>query len=400
MALITEPYLLFACVPMTLDASGRRFSDPLWVKDLELHMEYIADLALACPVVYGTPSDGERALTGPLIDQLKLVPLPAPRSRLAAAIALPAALARVWRAVGVTQIVHAGFGGWPINEGWLACPIAKLRGRFLLTNVESSFWRATPDAPWHRRLKGFVAERLNRLCVRAADLRLFTSAQYLREFLREGAPRAYVTPATWIDDECMLSEASATATWDTKSGPVRLLFAGRLIPAKGVSNLLQAVRTAGQQGAEFELTVVGDGPLRDECLTASREVKNNACVVVTGTVPYGTDFFALLRSYDALLVPSLTDEQPRVIFDAFSQAVPVIGSNTGGIRELVEGDETGRLVEPGNRESLVAAIVWASRNRPSLRVMGLKGLTRALGHTHRAMHGFRFDIIRQALNGR
>ncbi len=41
-------------------------------------------------------------------------------------------------------------------------------------------------------------------------------------------------------------------------------------------------------------------------------------------VSYGT-FLNLLRGFDAILVPSLSDEQPRPIFDAFSQAVPVLG---------------------------------------------------------------------------
>jgi hypothetical protein len=39
-------------------------------------------------------------------------------------------------------------------------------------------------------------------------------------------------------------------------------------------------------------------------------------------------FLSLLRGFDGALVPSLSDEQPRILYDAFSQAVPVIGSAT------------------------------------------------------------------------
>jgi glycosyltransferase involved in cell wall biosynthesis len=55
-----------------------------------------------------------------------------------------------------------------------------------------------------------------------------------------------------------------------------------------------------------------------------------------GEVRYGPDFFRLVRRFDAVLVPSVSDEQPRIIFDAFSQAVPVIGSDAGNIREIVD----------------------------------------------------------------
>ncbi|HZW30930.1 MAG TPA: glycosyltransferase family 4 protein [Isosphaeraceae bacterium] len=402
MKLVTEPYLLFVCVPITIDPQGCPHTDPLWVKDLALHLEYIEDMALACPVVHGPPGPGTRPLplSGPPFDRLKLVPLPAPRGRVAALVALPQAVATAWRAIGKARIVHTGFGGWPLNEGWIACPIAKLRGKFLMTNIESSFWRATPGAAWHRRLRGFLAETLNRWWVRAADLRFFTSTGYLREFLPPGAPRAHVNPATWVDDEWIASPAAAAALWDQKTGPVRLLFAGRLIPQKGVLELLAAARTAGRMGAELDLTVVGEGPLRDDCLQASQELAGPVRLSVLEPVSCGLPFFSLIGRQDAVLVPSLSDEQPRVLFDAMSQAVPVLGSDTGGIREVVAPEATGRLVPAGDVEALAAAMVWAAHNRPTLRALGLRGLEAVRGRTHRAMHQSRGAIIRQALDGR
>jgi glycosyltransferase involved in cell wall biosynthesis len=398
--LVTEPYLLFVCVPITIDPKGCPHTDPLWVKDLALHLEYIEDMALACPVVSGPPGPGTLPLSGPPFDRLKIVPLPAPRGRPGALFALPRAVATAWRAVGKAQIVHTGFGGWPLNVGWIACPIARLRGKFLMTNIESSFWRATPGAAWHRRLRGFLAETVVRWWVRGANLRFFTSTGYLRDFLPPGAPRAHVNPATWVDEEWIVSEADAAAMWDRKSGPVRLLFAGRLIPQKGVLELLAAARTAGRMGAELDLTVVGEGPLRGDCLQASQEPAGPVRLSVHEPVSFGLPFFSLVRRHDAVLVPSLSDEQPRVLFDALSQAVPVIGSDTGGIREVVEPDETGRLVPPGDVAALAEAMVWASRNRPTLRALGLRGLETVRGRTHRAMHQSRGGIIRQALDGR
>ncbi len=257
---LTEPYLLFTCVPVTIDSEGRRFTDPLWVKDLAFHLEYIEDLRLACPVNYGPPGDAATPLVGPPFNRMGLVPLPAPRGRLGALLALPRAVATVWRAVGKAQIVHAGFGGWPLKPAWIACPIAKLRRKFLLTNVESSFWRSLPGATWHNRIRGFLSEEFTRCWIRAADLRLFTSAAYLRDFLPPGAPRSYVTPATWIEDEWVLSDAEAATTWNNKSGPVRLLFASRLVREKGVAELLQAVRTRSSDGRGAGPDRRGRGP--------------------------------------------------------------------------------------------------------------------------------------------
>jgi glycosyltransferase involved in cell wall biosynthesis len=153
-------------------------------------------------------------------------------------------------------------------------------------------------------------------------------------------------------------------------------------------------------GAELDLTVVGEGPLRGDCLQASQEPAGQVRVSVHEPVSFGLPFFSLVQGHDAVLVPSLSDEQPRILFDALSQAVPVIGSDTGGIREVVEPDETGHLVPPGDVAALAEAMVWASRNRPTLRALGLRGLETVRGHTHRAMHQSRSGIIRQALDGR
>jgi glycosyltransferase involved in cell wall biosynthesis len=395
---VPEPYLLFSGVPITIDQLGCPHTNPLWTKDLALHLDYIENLSLACAVSYGPPSPEKAPLPPEVFDRLTLVPLPAPRGRISGWLAWPKTVATAWRAIGKTRVVHTGFGGWPINLGWIACPIAKLRRKFLLTNVESSFWRATPGASWHKRLHGYISERLNRRCVRAADLRLFTSAAYLCEFLPDGAPRAYINPASWVDDASVLSNEQANAAWDSKGGPVRLLFATRLIPEKGVMELLQAVRIARETGAELELTIMGDGPLVSACQEASSEPAGSVCIRMQESVPFGPEFFSIVRSHEAVLVPSITDEQPRVLFDAFSQGVPAIGSDTGGIREVVERDLTGCLVQPGDVQALGEAMIWASQNREALRSMGLRALDTVRGRTHRAMHEYRSGLIRQALD--
>ena len=92
---------------------------------------------------------------------------------------------------------------------------------------------------------------------------------------------------------------------------------------------------------------------------------------VLDPIPYGQPFHAFLRGFDAVIVPSLSNEQPRILFDAFSQAVPVIASATGGIREVVESELTGRLVPPDDVTCLAEALIWASRSRPKLCAMGM-----------------------------
>ena len=399
MSLIEESYLLCVCVPVSIDRDGRRWTDELWAKDLELHLEYLADLTLACPIVKQQPKERETCLDQPPFDRLKFIDLPYPRSYGAALRSLPEYVGKLWRGSRNAAIVHSGFGGWPIAEGWLLSPIGKLQQKLVVTNVESSFWRHDgPRDPWRRKMLSSVMERLTRFAVRIADLRFFTSKAYAADFLPEDAPRSFVVPATWVNEEWILSTEQATSAWDAKQNVTRLIFAGRMVTDKGVEVLLEAIDQAVD--AKLDITIIGEGPMRDQCVRAAHENHGSVSVQFLDPVQYGEPFLATLRGHDAVLLPSLSAEQPRLLFDACSQAVPVIGSATGGICEVVEPGVTGRLVPPGDAGALAQALIWASQNRTELRRMGLASLDRGRQATHRAMHRRRYEILVQALSDR
>ena len=221
----------------------------------------------------------------------------------------------------------------------------------------------------------------------------------MQQLVSPGMPRSYVTPATWVDDEWILSEGQAHEAWAAKRGPVRMLFAGRLIPEKGISVLLSAIKLAVEvaTNVEFSIHPIGDGHLHDECAAAAESLVGRVSMTVVDEVPFGAPFMAFLRGFDAVLLPSLTDEQPRIAYEALSQAVPVIGSATGGIREVVEQEINGRLSPPNDIDGLAASIIWASQNRTELREMGLRGLARMRRSTHKEMHRNRHEILLRAL---
>jgi glycosyltransferase involved in cell wall biosynthesis len=399
---ITEAYVLFVSPILDIDEQGRRWADAAWAKDLALHLDYLSDLTLASPSrKTKTGSANLVSLSEPPFDRLKFVDLPCPTNRWEALKTLPRTIQQYWRAIGAARIVHCGFGGWPIVAGWLAVPLAKFRRKFVLANVESSFWRAFGTGlPWHRRLRGSLGEFLTRTSLRMSDIRLFTSQAYLRELMPPGALRAYVTPATWLNEEWILGEEEALGAWAAKQGPVRLLFAARLVPEKGVAVLLSAIRAAAEAGTDVEFSIhpIGSSAyLRNECIGVAQSLAGRVTVTILNEVPFGEPFMRFLRGFDAILLPSLSDEQPRIAYEAFSQAVPAIGSATGGICEVVESGVSGRLSPPNDVGSLTESIIWAGRNRSELREMGLRGLASVRNATHQAMHRNRHKLLLEAL---
>ncbi len=159
-------------------------TDILWAKDLALHTEYLRKLTVVSPEVHGDPAEFDVPLNVEPFLNITFVGLPTSQSHLEAIVNFPKTVRKMWAAVSTNALIHAGFGMWPISEGLFACPIAKMQRKFLITNVESSSWRLSNiDKRRRDRVRAVVLERLNRLCVRSADLRFFTTLEYLNEFL-------------------------------------------------------------------------------------------------------------------------------------------------------------------------------------------------------------------------
>jgi glycosyltransferase involved in cell wall biosynthesis len=384
--IITAPYLLSVAVPIKMDQNGIRWTDKLWAKDLALHTEYIENLTLVSPRIYANPTSFDVPLNVAPFHRITFVDLPVAGNHLEAIKLLPETARKMWSAICANTVIHTGFGLWPISEGLFATPMARVKRKFLITYVESSFWRVNGStARWHDKIRSLVLERLNRMCIRSADLRFFTSEAYLTDFLPRNSPHSYVTPATWIDETIILADEMATADWNNKRGPIKLLFAGRLTREKGIGIFLEAAQTANKSKC-LSLSIIGDGPLKPACQGLDN-------VALLSPAAYGPEFFDVLRRHDAIVVPSISDEQPRVLFDAFSQGLPVLGSNTGGIRDIVEDGLNGRLFDPGNPDALASIMEWASSNRNTLRSMGAAALKKSRSFTHRAMHEKRCEII-------
>jgi glycosyltransferase involved in cell wall biosynthesis len=393
---INEPYFLSVCVPLKIDRTGTRWCNELWAKDLALHLEYLNDLTLASPRVFAEPLDDDCPLDTKPFHRLKFIDLPSPKNHLEAIASFPELALKMWNGIKPATIVHSGFGGWPISEGWLAIPFGKLQRKFVISYVESSFWRVSnPGAKWHKKLRGLACEKLNKFCVRIADLRFFTSKAYQEEFLgpADSHDRSCVTPATWIDESIILTDEQALKDWSRKSGEVRLLFAGRLVADKGVSILLDAIGEIENE-ITANITIIGDGPLANECASfAAKSTRSPLKIQLMSPVKYGREFFDLLRGFDAVLIPSISKEQPRLIFDAFSQSIPILGSNTGGIMEVVDDNISGKLFESGDASSLARLLIWACKSRSELQTLGISALKRSRGFTHRSMHEQRSKII-------
>jgi glycosyltransferase involved in cell wall biosynthesis len=396
---IQVPYLLVVNIQCYQNKSGDIYLDPLWYKDLKKHLNYLKKFTLASPCVYQQAPEGfVNLMSDSLFSEITIVNLPQSKNYLNALWLLPTTLVTLWKAIQSSTIVHCGIAGWPIPLGWFTTAITKLQGKYLLIIVESAPWRLKPGiaANFRSRIEATIWETMGRWCVNNSDLALFTQPKYKESLLTKREDKAYITPASWIDEEIIISEEKATKIWNQKlvnSTHLKLIFVGRLVPEKGLLVLLKAMEILGERRIPVTLDILGEGELLNTCQQASNHQSDITQIRVLGTVTYGQDFFNLLQAYHSVIVPSLSDEQPRIVYDAYSQAIPLLASQTAGLESIIQNNITGKLVEPNNVNALVDLLESSWHNLEQLKVMGMKSLHIARGMTHQKMHEQRWELL-------
>jgi glycosyltransferase involved in cell wall biosynthesis len=132
--------------------------------------------------------------------------------------------------------------------------------------------------------------------------------------------------------------------------PLNLGYIGRLDQPKGIDWLLDFITS--HQDLPVKLWVAGKSAEAhyEEHLTAKYQ---NASIEFLGYIK-PAKFFEII---DLLIVPSLWhDPLPRTIYEAYAHGVPVIGSNRGGIPEIIKHGKTGEIFEPSIPDALSSVI--------------------------------------------
>jgi colanic acid/amylovoran biosynthesis glycosyltransferase len=122
----------------------------------------------------------------------------------------------------------------------------------------------------------------------------------------------------------------------------RLLFVGRLVPAKGVPFLLETIA----QVDNVILDIAGDGPQR-ELLETKAELLGISNRVRFLGYQSQVQVRELLRDADVFVLGSFAEGLPVVLMEAMAAGVPVVATWIAGIPELVEDGHNGFLVPPG-----------------------------------------------------
>lgn len=163
-------------------------------------------------------------------------------------------------------------------------------------------------------------------------------------------------------------------------GPVKILFLGRLGPAKGIEELLDSFEIIRHRN-DWRATLAGDGAVAEtrallERLGLAERVKVPGWLDDDGVT-------AELQVADILVLPSLVENLPMCVVEAFAYGLAVVCTPVGSLPEIVEHERTGLLVPVKNASALASALE---------RLLTDSALRARLGIQARAQHALRLEI--------
>ncbi|MEK4935037.1 MULTISPECIES: glycosyltransferase family 4 protein [Bacillus] len=145
-----------------------------------------------------------------------------------------------------------------------------------------------------------------------------------------------------------------------------LSYVGRLAPEKDIDTLQTLIQMTNKERDDIHWLIAGDGPLAK----GLHENVQKTNVTFTGYLQ-GKDLAEVYASSDLMVFPSTTETFGNVVLESLACGTPVIGANSGGVKNIIADEKTGILCEPKNADSFLSSIYELLNNEEMRKQMSL-----------------------------
>jgi len=210
--------------------------------------------------------------------------------------------------------------------------------------------------------------------------RVIAISEFVKEQLvKAGLPQQkIIVRYLGVDTERFTPDPSSKQEWIRKFAiPPGQLVASTvsfLRPFKNPDILVEACKELKNRNVPVRLFVAGDGEMLSGLKELSRRLEVDDYIHWLGNV---ADPKSLLQASDLFLLASTGEAFGLVLAEAMACGVPVVGTLSGSLPEVVEDGKTGLLVPPRDAKSLANAIERVSIDEHQRREMANRALERA-----------------------
>ena len=223
-------------------------------------------------------------------------------------------------------------------------------------------WVATAHGWTDENLKIRVYNALERFLLARADVAVTVSPPLFDTV----AARRRSRPTHLVLNAIDLPELTPRAP---RSGPLTLGVVGRMSPEKGQDLMLDAFATVQARHPGTRLRLIGDGQERERLHARAEQLGLLEHVTFTGWV---SDMAAQYAALDLLVIPSRSEGLPFALLEAMSRALPVVATDVGAVRDVLQSGDTGWVVPPGAPAALADAVNAALTDPGALAGIGAR----------------------------
>lgn len=151
-----------------------------------------------------------------------------------------------------------------------------------------------------------------------------------------------------------------------------LLFIGRLHPQKNLICLIEAMKILKSEANPANLTIIGDGPQKQELQHLIKKYALQNIVTLVGEKSK-EQLISYYQHSMAFILPSIYEGQPLTLLEAWASKLPVIVSKTGDNMYLVKDGENGYFIQNQNDPKSIAQTIKKALKNPNLKKLGQNG---------------------------
>ena len=148
------------------------------------------------------------------------------------------------------------------------------------------------------------------------------------------------------------------------NGPF-LLYVGRLTEKKGVSYLIKSMENIVAVMPECKLMIVGSGELDESLRQQVRELNLSENIIFNGAV-CNEDMPSYYATADIFISPSLEEGFGLTFVEAAMSDCVLIGSDVGGVGDIIKHEDTGILVPPKDSGAIADAVICCLQSREKM----------------------------------
>lgn len=273
----------------------------------------------------------------------------------------------------INENIDIIYSHWVIPNGFTGSILKIITKKKLLISLHGSDIYLAKKNILYRFITKFIFRISDEVTACSEDLYQFAS--------KNGANNKVHLLAWGADPDIFFPSKSAFKYFGNpilkSENEIFIISIGRLVFKKGFDVLIRACENILKKDDNIKLLIGGSGDLENELLQLVAKLNLDKKVIFVGKIHWN-DVVEFLRIGDIFVLPSIIDKSgnidglPTVLLEAMSTGLPVIASDIGGVRLVINENENGLIFNSGDSFMLEKKLVFLLNNPDELKKLGFQ----------------------------